>query len=1391
VVNTSLHDGRTDRPDLCLRVAAGDAASYECGHLRIAHELPETRTFEKTRTPVLTYHSGHAAPYVLIPLHVGLPAGGDTPTKVTVKVTVPGHAPWEGTWTGSAWTSGVTRRVTLGFDAAALTSGVYDYTLEVTNWYSSTPYATQGSGSFSVVNRVTSPFGRGWWMAGVEALDTASMTVVDGSGGVRRYTSAGTNRWAATPVDRPDSLVKSGSTFVRKLRGGAQVVFDGGGRHTKTIDALGRETVFTWSGGTLTTIRVPAHTTVNYALVYTSGFLTKVTAPGVRVTTISRSGAVVTGITDPGSAAVSFVTTSNRITSRTDRRGTVTAYAYDVNTRRLAQVTVNGTGLNLVTNVTPWEGRGWGSGTTARASSALSTEYTEVNGPLTEVTDIGRFWLDPYGAPRQIVSATSDTTVLSRGYTAFPSLVTSVRWPDQCRDRAVYNNRGNVRLAIRVNPFGKSPAQDDTTRYVYYGNTDARADYAKRIIPPEKDSVVLSYGSPGVLDWQQNARGIGGRVLFRYDTSKRLVAVQYPNGAIDSLTYDTTLGNIRTAITPLGFVTTSHRDAMGRDTMLVQPITASLSQTSRWAYNSRGLVSVERQSGPAFTYSCTSCVGSSGKAVPAEHLEVNYSYDAEGNVTQVARGGQAGGDLVSTFVYDRAHRKTSETNTGASAQTFVYDKAGNVTSWTRGGHTTAMKYDPMNRLVKRTLPPVALNQATCTAGSIRNSPCIIGLTFHSLAMPPDTQSYAYDRRGRMLAAHNREARVGRRYFPGGEMKNDTIRFRRFAGPSCPIGQCVDPEFTQLGGPVDDPYPDSLFTTYRYGISYTYDRNGRIKTRGYPSNASGAVSAAYTYFYWGGLEHVDGLLGSSTDRYTWAYNMSGQVTQVLHPGGLSEPFLYDLDSRLIRRKVGTVLNDTLHYDRRGKVTKAVLRQHNRESEQWYSGLGYVVASKWKAISGADFAVDEYRYDSHGNATWSRRRDALATGPERVHAYDGEVRLSEIFYGLGGNPPPGTNTYRDYASAGDVSFSSKTHQLQGASMHGLEQMRYYYGPDGRMRAMQRYGRWWDPATQAPTGFDDVWEEYMYDALGRRIVKYTEHEPFCDTRCAPAIERTIWDGAQVLVELRAPGTGSLNQQYGTGREHGRVSYLHGPGIDQPLALYRRDFLTSGTIRVRPRANWRGQYEGGVFSGGWPECNGSNSPSCVFTDWPAQKMHTYLDGQSRPLGDWLGSLVQDQREASGLLFRRNRYYDPATGQFTQQDPIGIAGGMNLYGFANGDPINFSDPFGLNPCLVPPVANACVGLAMAATAAVAHGASQILSDGRNGNFTQDIFEAGAQIANSLGDKVKRWIRTIGLAGGLLFPGEEPTSTIDPTPTDPSAPVEAPAPRPTPTDTIRGGGGGG
>jgi len=48
-----------------------------------------------------------------------------------------------------------------------------------------------------------------------------------------------------------------------------------------------------------------------------------------------------------------------------------------------------------------------------------------------------------------------------------------------------------------------------------------------------------------------------------------------------------------------------------------------------------------------------------------------------------------------------------------------------------------------------------------------------------------------------------------------------------------------------------------------------------------------------------------------------------------------------------------------------------------------------------------------------------------------------------------------------------------------------------------------------------------------------------------------------------------------------------------------------------------------------------------------------------------------------TGLLCLTHRYYDPGTGKFVNRDPIGYKGGINLYGFADGNPVNESDPNG------------------------------------------------------------------------------------------------------------------
>nr|WP_233438890.1 RHS repeat-associated core domain-containing protein [Aggregatibacter actinomycetemcomitans] len=70
---------------------------------------------------------------------------------------------------------------------------------------------------------------------------------------------------------------------------------------------------------------------------------------------------------------------------------------------------------------------------------------------------------------------------------------------------------------------------------------------------------------------------------------------------------------------------------------------------------------------------------------------------------------------------------------------------------------------------------------------------------------------------------------------------------------------------------------------------------------------------------------------------------------------------------------------------------------------------------------------------------------------------------------------------------------------------------------------------------------------------------------------------------------------------------------------------------------------------------------------------------------------------EETGLHYNFFRYYDPYIGRFTQQDPIGLAGGNNLYRF-EGAVQNQTDPLGLfAPVLAAPWI--LEGLAYAGTA--------------------------------------------------------------------------------------------
>jgi hypothetical protein len=158
-----------------------------------------------------------------------------------------------------------------------------------------------------------------------------------------------------------------------------------------------------------------------------------------------------------------------------------------------------------------------------------------------------------------------------------------------------------------------------------------------------------------------------------------------------------------------------------------------------------------------------------------------------------------------------------------------------------------------------------------------------------------------------------------------------------------------------------------------------------------------------------------------------------------------------------------------------------------------------------------------------------------------------------------------------------------------------------------------------------------------------------------------------------------------------------------------------------------------------------------------------------------------------------RNRYYDPATGRFTQTDPIGLAGGLNAYGFANGDPVNYSDPFGLCPIPAsdcpPGYFTAALGTGGAVVGAIAGGAAGALVSVPTFGLTAPATVPGGVLAGSatglatgafvgsgldlgislskteLGKKLGRAIRNIGkiiaLGAGLRLHEAEQTPEIE------------------------------
>ena len=52
---------------------------------------------------------------------------------------------------------------------------------------------------------------------------------------------------------------------------------------------------------------------------------------------------------------------------------------------------------------------------------------------------------------------------------------------------------------------------------------------------------------------------------------------------------------------------------------------------------------------------------------------------------------------------------------------------------------------------------------------------------------------------------------------------------------------------------------------------------------------------------------------------------------------------------------------------------------------------------------------------------------------------------------------------------------------------------------------------------------------------------------------------------------------------------------------------------------------------------------------------------------------------EGTGLSYYGYRFYQPVMGRWLTRDPLQEAGGINLYGFVQNNPVNWIDPWGLD----------------------------------------------------------------------------------------------------------------
>lgn len=600
------------------------------------------------------------------------------------------------------------------------------------------------------------------------------------------------------------------------------------------------------------------------------------------------------------------------------------------------------------------------------------------------------------------------------------------------------------------------------------------------------------------------------------------------------------------------------------------------------------------------------------------------------SLSDVRRG--AAGSRTTSYVYDNAGRvysvrSPSDANNPATVTLTHYDRLNRPTTFTEGLHSeTADGQEAVTTYAYTESGGKLTTRVTDARGNVHTT-VVNGLGFTESETDPRnrTSTYRYDRAGNLRDAVNRR------------------------------GQTVSNTYDELGRVRTQ-------TDHATGAQTTWEYD-RVQDR-WMSVANGESANRVEYDVAGRATAERVTMGGITYTLTSSYlhRNPGLRTdlQLAAPwGSPSVHYEYDAMGRL--RDVRDLSGGNTHIDLNGEgipseiFSPAGTARYGATSHHIPSGIAFTRSAMATADLGTGYTLDA---NSRIGTRWNIDRTRGDT-----YRYDRFGRLTTVTHQSRATPPPSPCVNEEvgvciqtgstgYSSVQTGSFAyDKVGNRQdrgavidtGNRLTGIDgTTTLLYDDDGNMTSKTRTGftqtfRWDGLGLLASTTLNGVTTEFGYDAFGRRVRKTTPSGTL----------RYLHDGDNLLAEV--DGAGNPVREY--------TFY---PAVDRPLAV-RQGGRTYYYLTELP-----GHVAALV------DANGQAVNRYGYTPWG--ETTATENGPKNPLR----YAAREYDSETGLYYNRARYYDPSLGRFISEDPIGLAGGINVYAYVGNDPVNATDPSGL-----------------------------------------------------------------------------------------------------------------